>query len=61
MHTDEYLTKKEVAAFYKVSENTVSMWLWKRKLPYFKACGRTLIARADLYKFLKPGGGEATR
>ncbi len=33
---DKYLTKKEVAALFRVTPRTIDDWMVKRYLPYFK-------------------------
>jgi excisionase family DNA binding protein len=57
----QLLTTKEAADLVKVSPNTVSMWLWKGKLPRIKAGGRTLISRDDLEQFLQCASGRETK
>jgi excisionase family DNA binding protein len=55
MQAGDLLTTKEAAEFLRVSHWTISAWLSQKKLPRIKAGGRTLISKADLEAFLRPG------
>lgn len=55
MLVGDLVTTKEAAELLRVSPWTVSAWLSQGKLRRVKAGGRTLIAKADLEAFLRPG------
>ncbi len=52
----DLVTTKEAAELLRVSPWTVSAWLSQGKLRRVKAGGRTLIAKADLERFLRRSG-----
>ena len=55
----DLVTTKEAAELLRVSYWTVVSWLHKKKLPKYKAGGRTLLAKADLEAFLRHDDAQA--
>lgn len=53
MLVGDLVTTREAAELLRVSYWTVVSWLHSKRLPKHKAGGRTLIAKADLEKFVR--------
>ena len=59
LHERQLLTAKEAAEFLCVSENTVRMWIWQKRLPVVRL-GRTVrLKREDLQQLIERHREEA--
>jgi excisionase family DNA binding protein len=55
----ELLRAKEAAQFLNVSENTVRMWIWQRRLPVVRLGRAVRLRRQDLEDFIDDNREEA--
>jgi len=51
--SNEIFTKKEAAAYLKVSIPTIDRWMKKRIIPYSKIGGKVLFQKKDLINLLE--------
>jgi excisionase family DNA binding protein len=49
----ELLRAKEAAQFLNVSENTVRMWIWQRRLPVVRLGRAVRLRRRDLEEIIE--------
>jgi excisionase family DNA binding protein len=49
----ELLRAKEAAQFLNVSENTVRMWIWQRRLPVVRLGRAVRLRRQDLEEIIE--------
>ena len=50
---DEVMTKKEAAAFLKLSVGTIDRLMRERKIPFSKINGKVLFQKKDLLEVLE--------
>jgi excisionase family DNA binding protein len=55
----ELLRAKEAAQFLNVSENTIRMWIWQRRLPVVRLGRAVRLRREDLEELIERGREEA--
>jgi excisionase family DNA binding protein len=55
----ELLRAKEAAQFLNVSENTVRMWIWQRRLPVVRLGRAVRLRRQDLEEVIERNRQEA--
>ena len=48
---DDLLVVKEVAAIFRVSDQTVRRWVREKKIPYLRVCGSIRFRRSDIEAF----------
>jgi excisionase family DNA binding protein len=51
----ELLRTKEAAQFLNVSENTIRMWVWQRRLPVVRLGRAVRLRREDLEELIERG------
>jgi excisionase family DNA binding protein len=57
----ELLRAKEAAQLLNVSENTIRMWIWQRRLPVVRLRRAVRLRREDLEELIERGREEAIR
>ena len=55
----ELLRAKEAAQFLNVSENTIRMWIWQRRLPVVRLGRAVRLCRQDLEELIERNREEA--
>jgi excisionase family DNA binding protein len=55
----ELLRAKEAAQFLNVSENTIRMWIWQRRLPVVRLGRAVRLRREDLEELIDRAREEA--
>jgi excisionase family DNA binding protein len=55
----ELLRAKEAAQFLNVSENTIRMWIWQRRLPVVRLGRAVRLRRQDLEDLIEHNREEA--
>ena len=55
----ELLRAKEAAQFLNVSENTIRMWIWQRRLPAVRLGRAVRLRRRDLEEIIERNREEA--
>ena len=55
----ELLRAKEAAQFLNVSENTIRMWIWQRRLPVIRLGRAVRLRRQDLEEIIERNREEA--
>jgi excisionase family DNA binding protein len=55
----DLLRAKEAAQFLNVSENTIRMWIWQRRLPVVRLGRAVRLRREDLEKLIERCREEA--
>jgi excisionase family DNA binding protein len=55
----ELLRAKEAAQFLNVSENTIRMWIWQRRLPVVRLGRAVRLRRQDLEEIIERNREEA--
>lgn len=48
----QYLTKSEVAKFFRVTERTVNSWMTARKLPFVRIGRRVLFKKDEIARIV---------
>jgi excisionase family DNA binding protein len=55
----QMLTAREAATFLGLSENTIRMWIWQRRLPVVRLGRAVRLRREDLEKIIERNREEA--
>jgi len=53
MNTDEFLTRRDLARMFKVTEPTIIRWEKEKKFPALRLGFRVRYRRVDIEQFLK--------